>query len=354
MRVAVLVLMICLAPWPATARHDGKPSPATPVEPIAGILEAFHAHAVVAICDPHGNQQLHDFLLRLIRDSRLPGSVHDIVIEAANARYQELVDRFVRGEDVAVEALRPVWQESTQVQFALDPPLYTEILPAIRTVNAALTPERKLRVLLGDPPIDWTEINTPADHRRWIEQRETFPADLIRREVLAKKRRALLVFGQMHFQRKNAAANFTSEGPAASIVSLLENIPNTQVFTIWWATGLEKLQPDVATWPVPSLALVRGTVLGAADFTYDGPRFAIRGGQPDFANPIPREQWRSLRAEDQYDAVLYLGPRSYITRLNPSKVLCADEAYIQRRLDRLAVVQASPAIVNDFKQACVP
>jgi hypothetical protein len=31
-------------------------------------------HAVVAIPDAHGSQQLHDFLLALIRHPRLPGS----------------------------------------------------------------------------------------------------------------------------------------------------------------------------------------------------------------------------------------------------------------------------------------
>jgi len=48
---------------------------------------------------------------------------------------------------------------------------------------------------------------------------------------------------------------------------------------------------------------VRGTVLGAADFTayYASEamgRFAIRDGKPDFRAPIARDQWRTLRAED--------------------------------------------------------
>jgi hypothetical protein len=347
-----LFLTICLSPWPAGAQQNGKPTPASPIEAIAGILETFRLHDVVALCDPHGNQQLHDFLLTLIRDPRLPGTVNDIIIEGANARYQELVDRFIGGADVSVEALRPVWQESTQVQFVLDPPLYTEVLPAIRAINASLPPGRKLRVLLGDPPIDWANVKSPADHRKWIEQRETFPADLIRQEVLGKKRRALLLFGQMHFQRKNAAANFRSDGAAASIVSLLEDAGQTRVFTVWWVPGLEKLQPDVAMWPIPSLAIVRGTVIGAAQFAYEGPRFEIRNGQPDFTRPIPRQEWRSFQAEDQYDAVLYLGPSR--TNVKPSRALCSNEGYLQQRRDRLELVRVSLAMLNDFNQACTP
>jgi hypothetical protein len=155
-------------------------------------------------------------------------------------------------------------------------------------------------------------VRTSQDHYKWIEQRDTFPADLIQREVLAKGRRALLTYGQMHFQRKNLVANYESEGLAATIVSRLESRTGTKVFTIWTSTDLAKLQADVARWPVPSIAIIRGTVLGAVDFTFYYPseemgRIAIRDGKPDFSKPIPRDQWRNLRAEDQFDAVLYQG-----------------------------------------------
>src|SRR5512145_499945 len=126
--------------------------------------------------------------MSLVQEPRFFQVFDDIVIEGANARYQDLVDRFIAGGNVSVEALRPAWQESTQVQFVLDTPLYTELLPAIRAVNAKL-PQPKLRVLLGDPPIDWAAVKGPVDHRRWIDQRELFPAELIRREVLARNRR---------------------------------------------------------------------------------------------------------------------------------------------------------------------
>ena len=335
---------------PTGVQPGETPKPLAPVDAIEGILDAFRTHAVVAISDPHGNQQQHDVLMTLVQQPRFFQVVDDIVIEGANARYQDLVDRFIAGGNVSVEALRPVWQESTQVQFVLDTPLYTQLLPAIRAVNLKL-PQPKLRVLLGDPPIDWAAVTSPLDHRRWIEQREIFPADLIRREVLARNRRALVVFGQMHFQRKNSVANFTSAGPAATIVSLLEEAGDTTVFVVWTLAS-DRRPADVSGWRYPSLAVIRGTALGAAPVAYDGPRYAIRDGKPDFARPLPREEWRSMRAEDQYDAVLYLGPS--ITRLQPSKALCADAAYLQRRRERLALVQAGPMIEKDVQAACAP
>jgi hypothetical protein len=70
--------------------------------------------------------------------------------------------------------------------------------------------------------------------------RETFPADVIRREVLAKRRRALVIYGLGHLQRKSPQANFESVGPAASLVSLLEDRSTTRVFNVSLALDVSK------------------------------------------------------------------------------------------------------------------
>jgi hypothetical protein len=116
-------------------------------------------------------------------------------------------------------------------------------------------------------------------------------------------------------------------------------------FTIFTA-DVSPLQPDAASWPLPSLALVRGTVLGAVDFTrYYGDeamgRFAIKDRKPDFSAPIPREQWKTLRAEDQFDAVLYTAGPSPTVPPDPAR--CADKADIDERLRRNAVIGFSGA-----------
>ena len=113
------------------------------------------------------------------------------------------------------------------------------------------------------------------------------------------------------------------------------------MFTVWPTAGvdLQALEPGVASWSARSLALVRGTVLGAEDFTAfsptEAPRATIRDGR---IVPIPREQWRPLPAEEQFDAVLYLGPPSSMTRSLLSASLCRDPAYMDMRRDRLSLL----------------
>jgi hypothetical protein len=105
---------------------------------------------------------------------------------------------------------------------------------------------------------------------------------------------------------------------------------------------LDALQPDVASWHAPSLAMVRGTALGAADFTVYYPFKMARLDIRNKLSPIPEDQWRSRRMEDQFDAVLYIGPKVAITQSRLPPALCADAAYMKMRLDRIAVAGPPP------------
>ena len=106
-----------LGPDPAVAqnpRGDGGGKPIQPEEPVRAILAAFESHDIVALDEGrHGNEQGHELRLKLIRHSILARRVNDIVVEFGSARYQELMDRYIRCEDVAAGELRRAWQDTT-------------------------------------------------------------------------------------------------------------------------------------------------------------------------------------------------------------------------------------------------
>lgn len=351
MAFAVLLLVVRA---PAGAMQSPPPQPARPGDPLAAIIEAFRTHNVVTLTDPHGNVQVQAFLLSLVRDSRFPNVANDIVIETASARYQDAIDRFVRGDDVDRAILRKAWEDhsvanSLGVQAE-------ELLRAVRTVNATLSDARRLRVLAGDPPVDWDNIISAQDGRRWTELRDSYPADLVRRQVLDRGRRALVVYGQGHLQRRQIVANYDmSTWQAQTVVSLLERDHGAHIFNVWTLLdrGVE-LPEGVTSWPVPSLAPLRGTTLGARDFGLysrglgDGRRFGVKGGQ---LVPVAREEWKTMRMEDQFDALLYLGPPASMTTVTVPAALCADADFVRRRLERLTRF-GPPVEVQNFKEAC--
>ena len=117
LRALSIVAFLCAATTDGlvNAQRAAPATPAVPIEPVTGILEMFKTHDVVALSEgSHGNEQGHAFRLALIRDRRFPATVNDIVVEFGNALYQDVIDRFVQGEQVAYEELRKVWQDTTQ------------------------------------------------------------------------------------------------------------------------------------------------------------------------------------------------------------------------------------------------
>jgi len=323
-----------------------------PVEPVSGILDGFKTHSLVALSEPHGNEQAHALRLKLIRDPRFPSLVDDIVMEAGNARYQNLIDRFINGESVSDSELRHVWQDIVSPGPTGDLPIYEDFYRAVRALNQGLPKQRRLRVLLADPPIDWSQVRSGDDLVKWGLQRDVHTADVIMREVVAKKRRALLIFGEGHLWRRNPRSNFDRDDLPGPFVGILARAGAPRVFTISTAPvdimDLSKLI-DVQAWPVPGFALLHGTTLGGMDFAAFAPasgRYVMRDGK---RIDIPREQWRVIPMEEQFDALLYLGPRSGFSQSRISAALCADPSYLPMRLARMALVgQPSDAL----KQHC--
>jgi hypothetical protein len=348
MRQALAPLLAVAAAAAITAARQDRTGAGTPGPAIDGILGAFGTHTIVALPDAHGSDRLHTFLLTLIRDPRFVRTVDDVMVEFGNSRYQELADRFVRGDTVPEASLRLLWRNHTQASLSADFEHYPAVLAAVRDVNAKAPAGRRLRLLLGDPPIDWNEVRSRDDHARWIAMRDAHPAALLQTEVIAKGRRALVVYGTGHLQRRNVMANFEMDDwRAQTIVSLVERAGPTKVFTIANAPA-----GPAAGWTPPAMARLGGTALGALDAAeIFGPprRFAVRDGA---IVPIDRQHWRTLRAEDQFDAVLYLGPNDEPRRDPVSKALCAEPGYLDMRLGRIAAAGLPPPETERVHRLC--
>ena len=318
-----------------------RPRPAAPLDAISAILDAFRSFRVVSFPGGHTDGNETQALLRaLVADPRFGATVNDIVVEFGSSRYQDVMDRYIRGEDVPESAVQRAWLDAVQPGIALDNQNTAAFFRAVREANAKRPAAEKTRVLLGDPPIDWENVRTKADYRKWEIQRDSYPADLVRRLVLAHNRRALIVWANGHLMRQEILTNYDmTSWQSQTIVSLIEAPGGTRVFTVRAEGSLTKWQADTASWKPMSFTAVRGTALGAADFSeFESPdqRYRIRGDD-DFV-PIPRDQWASRRLEDIVDGILYIGPESGRTSAGIWPQLCADPGYVKMRLDRIALI----------------
>lgn len=339
---------------------------AKPLDPIAGIVDAFKTHDVVALGEgDHGNEQGAAFRAKLYRDPRFQAVVNDIVVESGNGRYQAMMDRYIAGETVPEKELRRAWLETTQPTSVWDCDIYADMFRTIREINQKLPGTKQLRVLLGDTPYTYDPANPGARTRR----NDSFPAEQIQQEVIAKKRKALIVYGEMHFLRREPEPPPPMPGrpvrpPSESIVILLEK-SGVKVFSIWAFTGLGQdlsaLQPDIATWKKPSLTLIKDTTLGTAPFTFYYPKGSGMTMRPGPNGPVPVDLGEAIAGvmQEQFDAVLYLGPKTEITYCKLPKSLCADPEYVEMRTSRLLAMRPpgtpatgpSPA-AEDFRESC--
>jgi Haem-binding uptake, Tiki superfamily, ChaN len=290
---------------------------AGPLEPIGVVVDALRKNPIVALGEVHGNEQCQHFRLALLRDTRVTDLVNDIVVEFGNAKYQDVVDSFVAGGNVGDAELRHVWQDTTQISGVWDRPMYGDFFRAVRDFNVSVPQNRRLRVLLGDPPVDWElmrRINEGPENERegkvringiWVARedaqsldRDAYAADVVRREVLANGRRALLLFGEMHVRRTGK-----------TVVSRIETSTGAKVFSIVNATGtnydaLRTLFPDMQSWPVPRAVLTPAGAFSSGPFS-------------------------------ESDAVLYLGPPSALTQSKLAAALCSDVGYLGMRRERM-------------------
>jgi hypothetical protein len=313
------------------------PQPPAPLSPLDGVIGALRTNQLVAICDPHGSATMQAFIRQLIGDPRFADLVDDIVLEVGNARYQSLVDDYVNGKASDESALAEAWMNTTVAnQISAD----VEWFRLVRRINQQRPAERRMRILLGDPPIDWTKVQTREQHSKWLAQRDSFPAALIQTEVIAKERRGLIVYGQLHYQRRQMTTNFfMDDWRTQTIVSLIERAGPVRVFTVWsFGDELTGAFPEVKSWARPAFAAVRGTSLGQMDIARlfpNRPRMQIVDGA---MKPLAADAWTPLPIEQQLDAVIYFGTNAEDARLQPSNAVCARPGFLKERLRRITLV----------------
>jgi len=257
---ASVILALGIAAWTSRA-HPTQDADLTWRPAIDLVLGAFERYPLVAVSEGagHGQLETREFFAALIRDRRFAPTVRNLVIEFGNARYQAVMDRYVTGGPVTRDELRHVWEDTTQISGVWSLPMYEQMLADVRSVNAGLPPAKRIRVIAGDPPIDWSVVTSAADEDM-NDWRDAHFAHVIEREVMRQGGRALILIGGAHISRKVMFPN--------SLIHLLDvRFPGQT-----WVTGVldpERIEAEIksrlrANTP-PAGTPVRNTWLGRLD-----------------------------------------------------------------------------------------
>ena len=311
--VVVAVLSYCLIGARVRAQTDElKPTSAIPV-----ILNAFDRYPIVALGDLHGCEEFWDFASSLLQTSDLPNRINDVGVEFGNALYQDVCDCYIAGQDVPLSEVQKIWRNTTQL-IALDSPVYEQFFVTVRDINKKLPAEKRLRVLLADPPLDWSTTPDSKLKLEWgraMFRRDSHFAGVVEKEVLAKGRKALLITGGAHLVRGVSTNNTTGHIERLSPHSMFIVIPHEGFFS----ERNDELESRLASWKPGTLALIKGTWLGALHPGLRWPQMArakLKG--PDAPNRDPK-------LEDVADAWLFVGMRDSLTEVLPHPRIYRDD-----------------------------
>ena len=260
------------------------------------VLRAFQSHDLVMLGETHGSKQEYEWLRSLVATPEFTDRVDDIVMEFGNSLYQESVDRYVRGDDVPLEEVQGAWLD-TVASIGPPSPVYASLYQAVRETNMERRATHQIRVLCGDPNIDWKQAKGGRDVLPYLRSRDQSYVQVVKSEVIAKHHRALLIMGAGHFLRHfdmmPGRKDFDIEQQlraAGANPYLIVSGTNT--------TGISnELKVRFDSWPTPvivSLADNWVSELPAIPVVTDG-----RGPS------LP-----TLKLKDAADALLYLGPRN--------------------------------------------
>ncbi|SED14975.1 hypothetical protein SAMN04489727_6631 [Amycolatopsis tolypomycina] len=280
-------------------------------DPAGALLAAFDSHAIVAKSSP----DVGTFVFDLIRDPRFPGRVNDVAVECGNARLQPLLDAYIFG--AAVPEISHVWRDTTQPSCGFST-FYEQLFALIRQVNTTLPSSRKIRVLAGDPPIDWSRVHTPADLEPFLD-RDASITSVVKTQVLQRNRKVLMLFGLGHLTHNGgsaAVAQLEREYPGAAYV-----IADHRGFT----SDNARLEQRLGRWP--ALVPVQGSWLGSLETTYF---------------PVNRDYPPGTRGYPGVDAYMYEGPADLLVREPLSARAVLDTEYLTELRRRASAIDAPP------------
>jgi hypothetical protein len=377
--VVSLFVIVLLMGSRVMAQDQPAPAPADPqvVQAVDGLLSAFETHDVVAIGEQHGIAELGNLYQSLLRDPRFAEVVDAVVLEYGNARYQDLVDRYMNGEDVPYEELRQVWNDAVGRVPGGTEVMYVQLYATLRAINQTLPEGERIRVLLGDPPIDWGRVNTREDALPYQLSRESHFAEVVIQEVLDKGLKALVIIGAPHLDRSeprdipapptNPASDVQAMIPTQTGImqQIVEAAYPGVTFVAVVHTGFvedecnAEIEARMAGWQQPMLAYVRGTWIEQISCTkFPAPIFIMPGtaGQGDQIMGAPNMQPLDGNTPPpampsapsipsmiaQADAYLYVGNRDDLTMspFDPASYLDMD--YFSEMSRRHEIMMGTP------------
>jgi hypothetical protein len=177
------------------------------------VAAEFDRRQFIFIGSTHGGKKTQDFLHCLLSRPRFQARVTDVLVEWANPVHQKLMDRYLLAlEEVPPAVLARVWFDTDAPQLWASMPQMAEFFATVRAINARLEPGKRIRVLGGCEPIDWSAVRT-ADDIASQPFKNNWASHVISEHFGSQPdRRLLVVYGDAHIHHSGGFMMSALEG----------------------------------------------------------------------------------------------------------------------------------------------
>lgn len=269
------------------------------------VATQFDTHQFVFMGSTHGWKKQHDFQLCLISRPAFQKRVTDVMVEWGNPVYQNLVDRYLLTlEPIPIDSLAPVWVNTDAPDLWGRLTLMPAFYQAVRAINEHLEPARRIRVIGGCEPIDWSKVQTQEDVARYAYKSNWAAHVIMEHYAPDPSRKLFVIYGEGHVNRRG-----TLTAEARQKVSLDQ----------WFMVGVIRERGD-------DEALI-GTLGDALKPFYVGTDRLLS------TPPYPKDLGvaRQQPLSSAFSAVVYLGPEPDRSMTHAAELTPAQQAELARQ-----------------------
>ncbi len=304
----------------------------------AAVFQLYQDYPIVAIGEGQHNSALtFQWLNTLLNEKQFPDVVNNIVVEFGASEYQQVMDDFVNNKDVPDSLLKKCWRETTQI-LVWDNPIYEAFFRQVRQRNNGLPANKRIRVLLGDPSFGSNE------------NRDEHCFNIIKKEVLEKNQTALLIFGDLHFVKRDVFTNYAPVGELKkeflNVIQQLEIDYPDKAISIWGSINTnDSITKQILVKEnirVGSLVRMSDSRLGDVDFRVFYP-YPTHYRTDNMGRDIDTSQHIQMTMKHIVDYIIYRGSWEEQNYLAPRPDdLYTDTFYLNELIRREQLVNIPP------------
>lgn len=193
------------------------------------IVNKFDQYNIVAIGETHDKVEVTDFYIDLVKNDEFRKKVDFLVIEMGNHLYQNILDDYISGKTIDEKEIFKLWRNHTSCMLnESDNTGMIRLLKSIRDTN--LNSEYKIRVLAGDPPVDWNKITCLQQFYKFLGTRNEFYTGIVKDYILNSRKKGLIIMGNSHFNKQRT--KYMIEKDLQNPITTLINSNNSSLYLL--------------------------------------------------------------------------------------------------------------------------